>query len=590
MPRSSVSSTNQINLSQYYVDSKSKQYFFEQVVHSVKNKGNSTPLQNSSIPSVSELTKINSELDHLLKVSQERIRDFEEQSSKLQSWLNNKLNDSNGGNSRDEKYTKYYSSSRSKVKEEPKIKSEYKSNLYEPKSDASYYDIDSPGDFKKRKRDSDAESLTDSERGSYVRYKKSEDGSIQVAVTHNGKIRIKKGSNASPPPPSPSHFNSKLSSQILSSSNSSSVVNGNSIQTNSTLPNKNSSSVNNVRNSNSRNGTPKPNPAKPLKNSLFNKKEKKQKKSEIEDNKLSSTTESQSVADAILSGDYSKVKPQNQIPIATFFSYCDQFLRPMTEDDIKFLQNTEDITPYMVIPPLGKHYLDSWSEEDNDLSYKKKITNTNLTSEPTDINVGNGIGIKQEDDTEFTPLIDRIFGCLIEEEIVDINTLVQEAPNKDEPFIQDFGKIWPKPDIPIIEDRIKQELFDLGILDDEKIDWKAQEDNEVCSKIRELQQELREQVSINEKRKKKLLKISQDWIAYQQFNEVLEDQERQIESVYNKRLKLSKKKKRPLHKPISENVLSLIQKRKSILKDMSSLFPPEKFTLTSLSKAYKDES
>jgi len=51
-----------------------------------------------------------------------------------------------------------------------------------------------------------------------------------------------------------------------------------------------------------------------------------------------------------------------------------------------------------------------------------------------------------------------------------------------------------------------------------------------------LEQELREQVSINEKRKKKLLKISQDWIAYQQFNEVLEDQEKQIESVYNKRL------------------------------------------------------
>ena len=33
-----------------------------------------------------------------------------------------------------------------------------------------------------------------------------------------------------------------------------------------------------------------------------------------------------------------------------------------------------------------------------------------------------------------------------------------------------------------------------------------------------------------------MLKISQDWIAYQQFNEVLEDQERQIESAYTKRL------------------------------------------------------
>jgi len=122
----------------------------------------------------------------------------------------------------------------------------------------------------------------------------------------------------------------------------------------------------------------------------------------------------------------------------------------------------------MVIPPLGKHYLGSFSGNDNDL-YKKKITNTNLTSEPADFNST----VKQEgEDSEFTPLVDRIFGCLIEEEIVDINTLVSETPDKDEPFIKDFGKIWPKPDIPIIEDRIKQELFDLGIIDDEKVIFK----------------------------------------------------------------------------------------------------------------------
>jgi len=568
MPRPSVSSTNQFSLVQFNEDS--KRYFFEQVIDPLKNKnnGSNTPISNSSLLSVSDLEKINSELDYLLKLSQERIRDFEEQSNKLQSWLNTKLSD---GNNRDEKYNKYSNQSRSKVKEESKVKSEYKSNSYEPKSDVSYYDIDSPGDLKKRKRDSDAESLTDSEKNSYACYKESEDGLIQVAVTHNGKIRIKKGSNASPPQPSPSHFNSKLSSQVPSSTNSSSVANGTSAQNNNL-------SKDNLRNS--RNSTPKPNTAKPLKNSVF-KKEKKQKKSEVDDTKLSST-ESQSVADAVISGDYSKVKPQNQIPIATFFSYCDQYLRPMNEDDIKFLQENEDITPYMVIPPLGKHYLESWTEDDGD--YKKKITNSHLTSEPGDMN------IKQEDDTEFTPLIDRIFGCLIEEEIVDMNALVPDTPNKDEPFLQNFGKLWPKPDIPIIEDRIKQELFDLGIIDNEKIDWKAQEDNEICSKIRELQQELREQVLINEKRKKKLLKISQDWIAYQQFNEVLEDQERQIESAYTKRLKLSKKKKRPLHKPISENILSLIQKRKSIIKDMSTLFPPEKFSLLTLSKAYKDEN
>jgi len=129
MPRSSISSTNQISFNHYNIESKSKQYFFEQYIHSLKNKGNgsSTPIQSNSIPSASEITKISSELDHLLKISQDRIRYFEEQSNKLQGWLNNKLIE-NGGSSRDEKYAKYYSSSRSKVKEEVKTKSEYKSS------------------------------------------------------------------------------------------------------------------------------------------------------------------------------------------------------------------------------------------------------------------------------------------------------------------------------------------------------------------------------------------------------------------------------------------------------------------------------
>jgi len=131
MPRSSISS-NQINFSLHSVDSKSKQYFFEQFIPSLKNKGNgsSTPLQTNTIPSSSELTKISSEIDHLLKVTQERIRDFQEQSNKLQTWLKNKLNENSSGSnsSRDEKYAKYYSSSRSKLKEESKIKSEYKSS------------------------------------------------------------------------------------------------------------------------------------------------------------------------------------------------------------------------------------------------------------------------------------------------------------------------------------------------------------------------------------------------------------------------------------------------------------------------------
>ena len=40
-------------------------------------------------------------------------------------------------------------------------------------------------------------------------------------------------------------------------------------------------------------------------------------------------------------GDFSKTKPPpNQIPVAQFWSFCEQMLRPLTESDMKWLSET----------------------------------------------------------------------------------------------------------------------------------------------------------------------------------------------------------------------------------------------------------
>lgn len=42
-----------------------------------------------------------------------------------------------------------------------------------------------------------------------------------------------------------------------------------------------------------------------------------------------------------VSGDFSKTKPPpNQIPVAQFWSFCEQMLRPLTETDMKWLSET----------------------------------------------------------------------------------------------------------------------------------------------------------------------------------------------------------------------------------------------------------
>jgi transcriptional adapter 3 len=53
--------------------------------------------------------------------------------------------------------------------------------------------------------------------------------------------------------------------------------------------------------------------------------------------------------------------------------------------------------------------------------------------------------------------------------------------------------------------------------------------------LRALQRELREQVQINRARKRKLATIARDYIAYQEYNQILEELDRQVEQSFARR-------------------------------------------------------
>lgn len=76
--------------------------------------------------------------------------------------------------------------------------------------------------------------------------------------------------------------------------------------------------------------------------------------------------------------DFVRVKPKDQVPLATFWSTLEPYFRSLTEQDREFLlQKSDQGKPYL-IPPLGSYYLDTWAEEDQAVGDK-----TFITSKPT---------------------------------------------------------------------------------------------------------------------------------------------------------------------------------------------------------------
>jgi transcriptional adapter 3 len=62
--------------------------------------------------------------------------------------------------------------------------------------------------------------------------------------------------------------------------------------------------------------------------------------------------------------DFSKAKQPAQTLATTFYTSIEPWLRPITEEDVGFLEYTADEVEPFIMPKLGPHYTETWDEED----------------------------------------------------------------------------------------------------------------------------------------------------------------------------------------------------------------------------------
>lgn len=348
--------------------------------------------------------------------------------------------------------------------------------------------------------------------------------------------------------------------------------------------------------------------------------------------------------------DFSKHKaPSNQVQFTTYQSYIESFFRPFSNDDIHFANEKYVLppgfekgdydpatSPYL-IPKLGPFYADVWAEEDVNLrsklsspapqkppleSYKPKGTVDDVSDEKLlteDVSVGplssrllsailsiheaKGDNARDDDDESIKCEDNRSEANMLLDD--DVATQLDSGAYRVTSEVNDFYSM---------EERLKRELKYIGIFMNlptrgekakrggsiiDSDEWLLhKEDDEVSAEIRVLQEELKGAVARNRQRKKVLVPILEEQLAYQEYCTILEDLDNQVNTAYTKRLKAkSRKKKTPegtvnvaQQQAANSGLRALMEKRRRWIESIGSLFkPPQLMKRVPSESIFKDQ-
>lgn len=282
--------------------------------------------------------------------------------------------------------------------------------------------------------------------------------------------------------------------------------------------------------------------------------------------------------------DYSKQKIPSQIAVSTFQASIEPFFRPLTEEDLGWLRDRGDQLAPFIIPPLGTHYSELWNDPVEDTPAPKQ----ELTQKPLESAEHLNDDNLQIDSVSCGPITSRVLSAFIKEDDSGTKGDEIEGPEKEKAsritaFRMDYAEL---------EDKMIGELNFIGLIDSNPIDWSQTADDEISSNLRVLQGQLHIQSKLNAARKQRLMSLTTDEMAKDEYTTILDDLDKQVEQAFLKRtrsIKATKKKRNPGEKgvavskmSIGSNIRSLIEKRQKWIQRIGSICTTEPVTQDSI--------
>jgi transcriptional adapter 3 len=275
--------------------------------------------------------------------------------------------------------------------------------------------------------------------------------------------------------------------------------------------------------------------------------------------------------------DFSSAKPASQINFSTFQAYVEPYIRPLTEEDVAFLKERGDrVTPYLIPPRGPMPYTEVWAKEDgvNHHDFNLRLPPNEPRGNIEDMNDD----VAETAQVSAGPLISRLMsgfrhdphvtkddqtngnadismtngestagGLESEQAMNNEDASDTVASFKPATHFPDQYKIPPNAgrDFAPLEQRTLQELRYCGFVTPEATpDYDSQYDDEVAARLRYLQSELQRVSRENTARKARVLELTEERMAMQEYSTIADDLDSQINTAYLKRNRTMSKPKK----------------------------------------------
>lgn len=268
--------------------------------------------------------------------------------------------------------------------------------------------------------------------------------------------------------------------------------------------------------------------------------------------------------------DFSNAKPPSQVNASVFANYVEPYIRPLTEEDVAFLKERGDRIGPFVLPRRGlRHYKEIWADEDGAMAIdhhnerlppnEPRGSIENMTEELT-----------ETEEISTGPLLARLISVMrvegrgppsnsqesngLNSDAMDIddgnpasisgtNSTTESQPLPPAAQLPEFlSPNWKAPpivgktDYANLEDRTLLELKHMGFFPDTSpAEYNSHFDDEVAARLRFLQSQLRKQSIINGARKSRILELTEERMAQQEYNTIADDLDNQLNAAYLKR-------------------------------------------------------
>ena len=236
-------------------------------------------------------------------------------------------------------------------------------------------------------------------------------------------------------------------------------------------------------------------------------------------------------------------------------------VRPISELFTNMVSQGDRVTPF-ILPRRGpRQYKEIWADEDGAMA----IDTNNDRLPPNEPRGSMDIMTDELAETEEIstgPMLARLLSTMRPEKRSDATTNGEingttngDSMDLDDSTIFDSQRQPPatqmpestqpgwkapatvgKTDYATLEERIMQEFRHIGFLSDvDTPDYSGHFDDEVAARLRYLQSELRKQSVINGARKARILELTEERMAQQEYNTIADDLDNQLNTAYLKR-------------------------------------------------------